>query len=87
MHATMKSLRNALGYAKFQDVTVHNRTLVLLDELGQDLDSLEYDPAPDAELARKELENAMNEYDQEVESLNKAIEDAKSIPETTEDEG
>lgn len=77
MHESLQALRSALAYANFDDIAIHNRTLTLVDELGNDLEQQEYEPNPDVSIAQSELTNAVDNYDQEVEQLDRAVKESK----------
>lgn len=88
MHESLQALKAALGYAKFDDISIHNRTLTLIDEIGSDLEVQEYAPSPDVSIAQQELTEAIDNYDQEVEALDRAVKESREeTPAEEEEEG
>jgi hypothetical protein len=74
MHKSTQAIREALGYATFQDMVIHNRTLKLLDRLGTDLTSREYIASPEVEIAIRELIQGIDNYDREAKAPRSGVE-------------
>lgn len=67
MIEAIKTLKDSLAYAKFQDQAIKAGALRLLDELDTDLSAEEYEEGSAIEEARETLEQAINDTDSERE--------------------
>ncbi len=59
----IQKVKNALGYAKFDDLYIKSKTDKLLSALEKELDSEDYEPGLDVEQAVSELQDAFDSTD------------------------
>jgi len=85
MHPVIKTLKNGLAYAKFADKGIEDSVRNLVNELGTDLDepNADYELDDDSAVtkAAAELEQAIDEYDEQNDTVNDVIGHSKVVEE------
>ena len=77
MHKTMTKLKNALGYVKFANDELGDAIIEVIDQLGIDLATADYEEGTEVELAITELEDVLNGIDSADEDVSEVISKAK----------
>lgn len=74
MHPAIRAIRSSLGYVTFKSPDIKDATFKLLNSVGTDLESVDYEQPTHVDEAIAELENAISEYDGKKEAIDDVIE-------------
>lgn len=83
MHPVIKTLKNGLSYAKFQDRGIKDAVDCLVNELGSNLapGDLDYEESDEVKKMADQLEEAISEYDEQGDAIDDVIGHSKVVDE------